>query len=376
LLRRSCLKHLGVISCSAAVRRAFSQSVQTPVPVTVVPSLSEIAAKRGILYGATPEVEVRRTVPEYRDLLTHHCKLIAPILSWASVSKAPGEYEIRWQPTLDFCQAHGMKITGAHLLWHESTPKFFEAAADSAQARKLVVDHITYMGKRLAGQVWSWNVVNEALNPREGRPGGLRGSPLLSQLGNEFFDIAFHTAREADPNAVLVYNDYAFELDTSDQEARRRALLALLDSFKKRNLPIDAIGLQCHMRLDRFKFQPQIYRQFLKDIAARGVKILITELDVFDIGAPSDIQERDQAVADCYQRVLEVALDETAVTALVTWGLSDRYSWLTSRSRPNFARPDGLPGRPLPFDEQFQAKPAYRAIAKALAGAPMRKSAG
>ena len=365
-----------MISCSAAVRRAFSQSVQTPVPVTVVPSLSEIAAKRGILYGATPEVEVRRTVPEYRDLLTHHCKLIAPILSWASVSKAPGEYEIRWQPTLDFCQAHGMKITGAHLLWHESTPKFFEAAADSAQARKLVVDHITYMGKRLAGQVWSWNVVNEALNPREGRPGGLRGSPLLSQLGNEFFDIAFHTAREADPNAVLVYNDYAFELDTSDQEARRRALLALLDSFKKRNLPIDAIGLQCHMRLDRFKFQPQIYRQFLKDIAARGVKILITELDVFDIGAPSDIQERDQAVADCYQRVLEVALDETAVTALVTWGLSDRYSWLTSRSRPNFARPDGLPGRPLPFDEQFQAKPAYRAIAKALAGAPMRKSAG
>jgi endo-1,4-beta-xylanase len=266
-----------------------------------------------------------------------------------------------------------MKITGAHLLWHLSTPKFFEAAADTTQARKLVVDHITYMCKRLAGQVWSWNVVNEALNPREGRPGGLRGSPLVSQLGADFFDIAFHTAREADPKALLVYNDYAMELDTSEHESRRRALLALIDSFKKRNLPIDAIGLQSHMRLDQFRFEAGIYRRFLKEIAARGVKILITELDVFDVGAPSDIKERDQAVADCYQRVLDVALDETAVTAVVTWGLSDRYTWLTPRYSPKFTRPDGLPGRPLPFDEQFAAKAAYGAIAKTMGAAPERR---
>jgi endo-1,4-beta-xylanase len=216
--------------------------------------------------------------------------------------------------------------------------------------------------------------VNEALNPREGRPGGLRKSPLVSQLGEDFFDIAFHTAREADPKAVLVYNDYAMELDTPEHDGRRRALLTLLDSFKRRNLPIDAIGLQSHMRLDQFKFQPAIYRQFLKEIAARGVRILITELDVFDVGAPSDIRERDQAVADCYQRVLEVALDETAVAAVVTWGLSDRYTWLTPNYSPKFTRPDGLPGRPLPFDEQFAAKPAYAAIAKALEGAPARRS--
>lgn len=185
------------------------------------PAYLKSAAKRGFLYSATPEVEVSRTVPGYGDLLTRHCKLIAPILSWATVSKAPGEYDLRWQPTIEFCQAHQMKITGAHLLWHLSTPKFFEAATDRAQARKLVVDHITHMCRRLAGQVWSWNVVNEALNPREGRPGGVRGSQFLSQLGEDFFDIAFHTAREADGKAVLVYNDYAMELDTSEHEGRR-----------------------------------------------------------------------------------------------------------------------------------------------------------
>ena len=356
MLRRSCLKHLGVMASGVAARRLLSQTVQTP-------SLGELAAKRGLLYGATSEVDVSRTVPAYRDLLAHHCKLIAPVLSWAAVAKSPGEYQFRWQPTLDFCQTRQIKITGAHLLWHESTPKFFEAAVDAAQARKLVADHINYMCKRLAGQVWSWNVVNEALNPKEGRPGGLRGSPLLSQLGEEFFDLAFHTAREADPNAVLVYNDYAMELDTPEQESRRRALLALLDVFKKRKVPIDAIGLQCHMRLDRFNFQPKVYRQFLQEIAARGVRILITELDVWDIGGPSDIEQRDRAVADCYRRLLEVALDERATKALVTWGLSDRYTWLKP---PKYTRADGLPGRPLPFDDQFQPKVAYRVLRDTL----------
>lgn len=364
MLRRSCLKQLGLISCTAAARRAFPQSASESQP----PSLCEAAGKRGIIYGATPEVEISRTVPEYRDLLARHCKLMAPVLSWALVSQAPGEYEFRWQPSLEFAKAHQMKITGAHLLWHLSTPKYFEAAAGAKEARRLVVDHINYMCKRLAGQVWSWNVVNEALNPREGRPGGLRGSPLMSQLGEDFFDIAFHTAREADPGALLVYNDDGMELDTPQHEARRRAQLALLDSFLKRKLPIDAIGLQAHLRLDQFKFNPAIYRRFLKDIASRGMKILITELDVFDIGAPSDIQERDQAVADCYRRILDVALDERAVAALVTWGLSDRYTWLTPKFSPRFTRPDGLPSRPLPFDEQFRPKAAYYGILQALGG--------
>ncbi len=292
------------------------------------------------------------------------------------MSKEPGEYHFRQQPTLDFCKERGIKLTGAHLLWHLSTPKYFEAATDVAAARKLVTDHITYMCKRFAGQIWSWNVVNEALNPREGHPGGLRASPLVSQLGEQFFDFAFHLAREADPHALLVYNDYAMELDTKENADRRRALLGLLDSLLRRRVPIDGIGLQCHLRLDQFKFAPDVYRNFLREVAARGVRILITELDVFDAGAPADFAARDRAVADCYGQFLDVALDEKAVAALVTWGLSDKYTWLTPRYSPKFARADGLPSRPLLFDEEFHPKPAYYAVAKALAAAPVREKSG
>lgn len=356
------------MSCAAAPRHAQSQTAPESAPQ----SLHATAARKGILYGATPELELSRTDPEFQDLFLRHCKLMAPILSWGSVSKAPGEYDFRWQPSLDIARQHQIKITGGHLLWWLDTPKYFEASHDAKAASKLIVDHIKTMCERFAGQVWSWNVVNEAIDPRQGRPDGLRKTVFLDKLDVGFFDLAFHTAREADPNALLVYNDTVMETGSDHDAARRAALLSLLDSFLKRKIPIDAIGLQTHLRLDRFRFDPGIYRRFLAEIAARGVKILITEMDVFDLSAPSDIGQRDQAVADCYQRILDIALDQKALIAFLTWGLSDRYTWLTPKYSKDNARPDGLPSRPLPFDEQFQPKPAYWTILKALQSAPPR----
>ncbi len=366
--RRAFLQQMGLtVGAAGWAARGFSED-QVP------PSLKEVAAKRGILYGATDENALATAPAEFKALFARHCALMAPSLSWYWVATAPGQYHFdRQQYALDFARECQMRLTGAHLLWHERTPDFFVAAPDREHARQLIVDHINFMCKKFAGQIWSWNVVNEALNPKEGRPDGLRKSPLLDQLGTEFFDIGFHTARAADPKAILVYNDYDTEYDSPESEARRRALLQLLDSFLDRRLPIDAIGLQTHIKLERFRFSPTIYRQFLKDIAARGVRILITELDVLDVGSPSDIHQRDQIVADAYKRVLEVALDEKALAAVITWGISDCYTWLNPGRTRSFGRSDGLPGRPLPFDDQFQPKPAYRALLNCLQSAPERQ---
>jgi len=222
--RRAFLQQIGVaVGGASCGTRAFSQD-QLP------PSLKEVAARRGLLYGATDEDALTSKNAPYAALFERHCGLLAPNLSWATVSNAPGEYHYqRQQYSLDFAREHGIKLTGAHLLWHLRTPDYFSAAPDRDHARQLIIDHINFIAKRLAGQIWSWNVVNEALNPREGRPGGLRKSPLLDQLGPEFFDIGFHAAREADPKAILVYNDYDTEYDSPESEARRRALLELLD---------------------------------------------------------------------------------------------------------------------------------------------------
>jgi len=112
---------------------------------------------------------------------------------------------------------------------------------------------------------------------------------------------------------------------------------------------------------------------FLPTPNSEEPRIVITELDVLDKGAVSDFSERDRLVADVYSRFLNAALAEPAVCALVTWGLSDRYTWLTPAFSSNFARADGLPTRPLPFDVDFRPKPAFFAILNALKNAPERQ---
>jgi len=369
VLRRSCLQTLGAAALSATANGLPAQDVPDQSP----PGLKDAAARRNIRYGATDELNGQRPAAGYLELFARHCALLAPNLSSPSVWKSPGVHDFsRFQAVLDFARNQGIKLTGAHLLWHETAPAFLQEAGDRDRAQRLAVDHIQFMCKRFAGQVYAWNAINEAIEPRSGRADGLRDSPLLKQFGDGLFDIAFHAAREADPGALLVYNDYAMEMDTPAHEARRRALLGLLESFRKRNLPIDAIGLQTHLQLREFKFQPALYRRFLQEVAGHGVQILITEMDVLDLGAPSEFEPRDAAVADAYRKVLDVALDEKAVTTLVTWGLSDRYTWLRPSHSERFTRPDGLPTRPLPFDEQLKPKPAYWAIVRALEAAPTR----
>jgi len=143
--------------------------------------------------------------------------------------------------------------------------------------------------------------------------------------------------------------------------------------LQKANALIDGVGLQSHLKLRQFgDFHEKVYRQFLHDLAGRGLKIVITELDVDDRGSPADIPTRDSAIADVYARFLAVALDEPAVCGLVTWGICDPYSWYNSTWFHDYARPDHVLQRPLLFDADLQAKPSFYAVLKALRNAPKR----
>lgn len=371
MFRRDCLQRLAAIAAGATLSATSKDLAARELSVS---SLGDEAQKRGLQYGATPEADLAQVPQPYSELFAEHCRLLAPNLSWAQVAKAPGQYDFSGeQANLDFALAYSMKLTGAHLLWHEQTPAWLGQASDRAGARQMVVDHIRAMTTRFAGRVYSWNVVNEAIDPRDGRADRLRNSPLLAKLGDDYIEFAFRTARQFDHESVLVYNDYDLELNNPGQENRRRALISLLDRLAAAKAPIDAVGLQSHLKLSNCCFRPDVYRRFLGEIEARGLRIMITELDVLDNGAPSDIGARDRAVADAYKRLLDVALDSRAVISVVTWGLSDRYTWLTPRYSPSFARPDGLPGRPLPFDADYAPKPAYWTLLRALQTAPKRR---
>jgi endo-1,4-beta-xylanase len=218
-------------------------------------------------------------------------------------------------------------------------------------------------------------VVNEALNPGDGLAGGLRTSPLTSVIGLDWMNFAFKAARAADPGALLVYNDYGMETTgVADSDTKRAALLNMIDQFQKSNIPIDAIGIQSHMFAYRWQyFGANSFALFLSQIAARGLKIFITEMDVIDVGLPTDTGQRDQEIASFYSKFWQAALSQRNVIVAETWGLADPESWqMQEGTNALFYRNDGTPPRPLPFDAQFMPKPNASALANALAGAPAR----
>ena len=336
------------------------------------PSLKTAAAAAGLRVGTDSDVPIVGAAPGYAGLVAQQCGLFAPNLSWAYIAgKTPGVEPVREDPNIAFARAAGMKLTGGHLLWYLRTPPWF-AGLDQDAARLAAELHVAAIAGRYAGQVYSWNVVNEAIDTRQGDANGMRRTVLTEKLGPGYMTAAFRNARAADPHALLLYNDGQFEMATSAQAARRDALMRLLDRLQRDGAPIDGVGLQSHLVLDDTAFDQTTYRRFLQDIAGRGLRIVLTELDVQDKQVGPDIATRDAAVAARYTALLDVALAETAVKAVVLWGLCDRYTWLTAATQPNLGRPDGLPTRPLPFDADLHPKPAFYAILDSVRRAPKR----
>jgi len=362
---------------SAAVAGALVTSApDRPAEAEPLPSLRQAAARANLLFGSDSDVDILRARQGYGDLFVHNCDLLAPQLSWKTV--APGRYgsdPAREDPNIAFARAHRLRLAGGHLLWHENMPSWFGELRSHEEAIHAVKRHIVSMTGRYGPITYAWNVVNEAIEPRDGRADGLRDTRFLQLLGGDYIEMAFRIAREAAPHALLVYNDYGFEFNRAADNRRRTVLLRLLDRLQAARVPIDGVGLQSHLKLDGSQFESNTYRSFLHDLGGRGLAIIISELDVLDLRPVADIAELDANVGSLYAEFLTAALEEPAVTALITWGLSDRYTWLTPQRDSHYRRRDGLPNRPLPFDAFFRPKPAFYAILSALQRAPPRRAA-
>jgi endo-1,4-beta-xylanase len=343
--------------------------------IGVAGGLRGVAAARGITYGSFINLVSPAYGPDYRAVAARECELnVSSRMDWADVAPTPAHTDFAGVDS-DYAwgKAHDMKFQGHCLVWGEAAPPWFKDLPDRAAAIAALRHHATTMCRHFAGRMHSWIVVNEAILIWSGRPDNLRPQVFLDKMGPEYIDIAFTVARENDPTARLVYNDFGVEMEIAAQTRKRAALLDLLDGLKKRNVPVDTVGLQSHLFYEQMpQFNDKAFSGFLAELVARGYEIMISELDVVDRGAPSDIARRDTDVAAIYRRYLDVALDNRAVKTVITWGLTDRQSWIVSGNDPDTRRADGLPPRPLPFDVDYRPKPAYFAIADAFNAAPRR----
>jgi endo-1,4-beta-xylanase len=329
------------------------------------------AARRGMTYGGAVAYEHLHD-PDFRAAVLREMHMIVPEneLKWDTLRPSPRTYDFtRADTLLHFARRHGKQMRGHCLAWHKQLPPWFPAVVHAGHAAHLLTEHITTVVRRYAGQMHSWDVVNEQVETAEANVDGLRVTPWLTALGAGYMDLAFRTAHAADPNAVLVYNDYGLELDAAWHTARRQRLLRLLHEFKVTGTPVHAVGIQAHLT-PQGGFDPALFTRFLNQVAALGYTIIISEMDVVDKSFPADIALRDAMVADVYRRFWTTALAHPAVKIALTWGLTDKYTWLNT---VEFARrADGLPVRGLPLDAQYHKKPAYDVLLHAFATAPAK----
>jgi endo-1,4-beta-xylanase len=343
-----------------------------------LPPLWRTAAERGIAFGTAYSTRLSEDA-DYVRLVDREAALLftEDDLLWYKLKPTPeSDLDFSYADQfMAFAEEHRQIVFGAHLVWDEGFgegwgDELWELSAD--EARELILGIIDRVVRRYRGRVAGWIVVNEAIDAHT--DDGLRTDvPWYETIGPSYVAEAFHAARAADPHATLVLNEFGFETDTEFDAAadRRRNALKLIDALLAEDVPLDAFGIQGHLSAAGFReaFDARAYRRFLAELADRGLDILITEVDVLDDGLPADPRVRDRAVADAYARYLDVTLREPAVKSVMTFGLSDRYTWL----QEDYPREDGAPRRPLPFDEDLAPKPALRALSRALADACPRR---
>jgi endo-1,4-beta-xylanase len=266
----------------------------------------------------------------------------------------------------------GQAVLGHTLLWHRSTPAWVEQRLREQRDWRLIARHFAAVIPRHGDAIAEWDVVNEPIETGH-RMDGLRRNVFLEAFGPDYIRRALVEARSLAPRARLMLNEYSLEYDSREERDRRYLLLKLVEGLRRSGAPLDGIGLQSHLDLRKGTVATSSIAAFLKELAGMGLAIVVTELDVKEREYTAPADRRDRRVADEVRRYLDAVLAEPGVTGVVTWGLSDRHSWLEVleedyRRFPGAWQNGDGPGlnRGLPYDASMRRKPMYAAIEAAL----------
>ncbi len=343
-------------------------------------SIRAAGARSGILAGCAVNVRALRTDAAYKKLLEEQVGIVVAESSFKFGPLRPSPAEFFFDDAdflAAFAEANGMKLRGHNFVWHRQLPKWFDSYVTEENAKQVLVRHIETVGGRYAGRIHSWDVVNEAVQVSDGLSGGFRNSPWQKVLGGdgpvpEYIEVAYRTARRVDPKALLVYNDYGIEGEDEGSEKKRAAVMGLLREMQRQKIPLDGLGVQSHISAVGKDGRVPVYgdglMRMIAEVREMGLKVLVTEMDVNDRYVAAEIGARDAAVGQMYRNYLGTVLQDRSVIAMLTWGITDKYTWLNGED----SRADGKPERPLPFDADMKPVAAFAAEVKALEEAPRR----
>ena len=336
------------------------------------PDLGTVAAARGLAFGSAFDREIFEDAA-YAALIRSECRIGAIENSlkfdWLRPTGPEADYAAA-DRLVAFAEAAGLALRGTALIWNDWTPAWLDWLPPP-ERRAIMEGHIDETVGRYAGRVASWDVVNEPFFPPHGREGGYRKGAWLEAMGPSYIERAFARAAAADPSAQLVLNEAFCEQDDELGRAIRPLLFEQVRRMKAEGVKIDAVGFEAHLK-PHLPFDDAAFAAYVASIADLGVDILITELDVDDSAVPDDLAARDAAVAARVGAFLDAVLTVPRVRAVITWHLSDRYSWYRGADwyAAQVAGSGGSPGRPVRshlFDADLAPKAAAVAAADSFA---------
>jgi endo-1,4-beta-xylanase len=300
----------------------------------------------------------------YSSTLAREFNMVEPedALKWEVVHPDPERYDFsQADQVVDFASRNNMKVRGHTLVWHRQNPKWLTDEKFTADELAAILEkHIKTVVGHYRGRIFAWDVVNEAFD--EIHPGALRSTIWrdqpgigLAKNGSAYIERCFRWAREADPQALLFYNEAEAEV----VNAKSDAIYAMIQDFRQRGVPIDGIGFQMHIA-NLHADVPSISAN-IERFTALGIQVHITEMDVaLPVDAEGSASSDDlQRQADIYRRIASACLEHPGCTAIQTWGFTDKYSWIGSHSKKT-------QGAALPFDRNYQNKPAHEALLEVI----------
>jgi endo-1,4-beta-xylanase len=387
-MRRRSLLAMGAAGGAAAVLGTGASALASPAaaglavrpsanPGTSPASLRALAAKIGLRFG-TALIPQDIETPAWAAIAASQFSVVTPGngMKWQIVEPTQGTFD--WSQAdqlVAFARANGQLIRGHTLLWHNQLPDWLTTGVangtiTAAQLKQLLHDHIMTEVTRYRGKSWQWDVANEFF--LDANPSGINPNDFwISNLGPDIIPQAFRWAHEADPHALLVYNDYNIAGEDGTN-AKSDAVFAWLKQMLSEGVPIMGVGNQGHLDT-QFGFSPQRFQDDLARYGSLGLKVAITEADVrtFVNNATDQVPTDNLALfAQPYEfsAMMKAALEVPAVISFTVWGFTDADSWV-----PGFFTGEGYA---TIYDVNLNPKAAYYALQSDLAiaanGAPRR----
>lgn len=355
---------VGGLMLGAGLRGAETVAVAGLSPS--VPSLKGLAATRGLHVGTAVKAGPLESDATYRAMVQRHFGVITPE-NELKIKRGRPEPD-RWDfaaadGIVAFAHEHRLRVRGHTLVWNgdQHAPDWLLALPRERElAARLMREHVSTVMGRYRGRVADWDVVNEAV-ANDNRPGAaaLGRGFWMDAIGENYVAEAFRLAREADPEARLFYNDYDHGLALGPKSQR---IYELLRKLKADGVPVHGVGLQLHCRVESPPDRAAMVANFRR-LAALGLVVQVTELDVSLLGGTGPREELLARQARIYADVFAAALESKCVETIVMWGFTDRFPQMGLLKRK------GLPPQETPmwlFDAEFRPKPAFVAVTHVL----------